>query len=151
MGNLTCLAVLARWSIALLSASAIGCHSPTGPIYTEELGFIVWNEEPFEALALPPSAAAGVDFAITVRTFGDGCTTGARTELRYAGNLAIVTPYDNHVASLPANMGCPSIIASPVHTVTLRFASPGVAQVRVEGRRYPSLEPAAVTGTLTVQ
>jgi hypothetical protein len=139
-----------RW-LAPIAALAVGCESPTGPFYTEELGFIAWNEEPFEVLALPPSAAAGADFTITVRTFGDGCTTGARTVLRYEGNLAIVTPYDNHVAWLPPNMACPSIIASPVHTVALRFATPGVAQVRVEGRRYPSLETAVVTGTLATQ
>ncbi|CAN5191478.1 hypothetical protein BH23GEM2_BH23GEM2_23160 [soil metagenome] len=77
MGNLTCVAALPRWCIALLSASAIGCHSPTEPIYTEEVGFIVWDDEPREVLVLPSSAAAGVDFTITVRTFGDGCSMPA--------------------------------------------------------------------------
>lgn len=149
--NLTSISALPRWSIAVVAALAIGCQSPTEPIYVEEVGFIGWNAEPFDVLVLPPSAAAGADFTITVTSVGDGCSAPARTDVRYESNVAIVTPYDNQVVWLPPNWGCPDILLTHVHVATLRFTTPGVAQVRVEGRRYPGLEPAAVTGTLTIE
>jgi hypothetical protein len=140
------LACLAGFAVAALAA----CRSTTGPAAPEELGIIEFYGDRTGVLELPESVRAGHDVTVTVRTFGGGCVSAAGTGVRYRGALAVVLPYDNPSSRAPAGTGCLDVLLRPLHTVNLRFPTPGRATVRVEGRREPGGGSTAVEGTLTV-
>ncbi len=97
------------------------------------LGAVFFHSNP-PSVIIPDTVQAGTPFTVTVRTFGDGCYSFARTEIEMDGMAAEIRPYD----SRKTDVACPEILLTIEHTATLRFDTPGLATVRVVGRRTPS-------------
>lgn len=134
--------------VALAVFLTAGCHSVSGPDLSKDIGVIHHYGDSSGVLEAPSSVRAGFDFPIEVVTYGGGCTSAAGASVRYRGSVAVVVPYDNW--RVPVGLGCTDNLTRPARTVTLRFTEPGVATIRVEGRREPESERTAVEQSVTV-
>jgi hypothetical protein len=112
-------------------ALAMGCSSIT---YPEErvIGVITGFNADDPHVAVPDTVAAGESFAVTVRTYGGGCTRKGETETEIDGLRATVTPYDIQTR---ADI-CTDILKQFTHTASLRFNETGTARVVVRGRGH---------------
>lgn len=100
---------------------------------------------------IPSHVTSGVDFDISVRTFGGGCIAQGDTEISISGRSAEVRPYDVFVTRLPANMACTDDLRFYLHRARLRFAEPGLATVRIRGRERPGDRVVVVEQTVVVR
>ncbi|HEX6371963.1 MAG TPA: hypothetical protein VF006_23770 [Longimicrobium sp.] len=99
-------------------------------------------------VAAPSAARAGEPLTVQVTTYGNGCNTAGRDEVRTRGLEADVLPRDlDHSREL---IDCPDLLRVFRHTATVRFDQPGAATVRVHGRRLPGGEPVVVTRSVTI-
>jgi hypothetical protein len=94
---------------------------------------------------VPESVQRGTSFTIRVRTYGDGCTSKARTDVKVEGRRVTVEPMNTEIRGV----ACTQILLSIEHTATVTFDSPGPVQVVVRGRRQPGDD--VVTFERTVQ
>ena len=137
---------------AMCLAAPVACNSSTGPELAASVGVIgPALDQAEEVVAAPASLRAGHDFTVTVSTFGNGCVTAAGAAVTYHGpqrNVAVVVPFDNYGA--PAELVCTDILNRPARDVRLRFNTPGVATIRVEGRRDSNGGRAVVEVPITV-
>ncbi|MEW5931336.1 MAG: hypothetical protein AB1941_28045 [Gemmatimonadota bacterium] len=100
------------------------------------------------ALAVPDTVAAGAPFTVAVTTFGSSsCTRPDGAELEVRGLVAEVVPYDREAAGARV---CTDDLAPFPRDVTVRFASPGRATVRVRGRDLRG-RPAVVEAGVVVR
>ncbi len=90
-----------------------------------------------DVISVPASVRANRDFQITVSTFGGGCERGGDTGVIMTETTATLMVYDLTTATRPGVV-CTMILKRMPHTVTLRFAKPGEATIRVWGRRVKS-------------
>lgn len=118
---------------ALAVVLAACTASPIGQEPEERnVGIIrLYQTDPPSALVVPDTVRAGVDFPVAATTLGGGCERAGETEVSVSGGLATVTPYDYTVRTA----SCTDILRFLPHTATLRFATPGRAVVRLQGRR----------------
>ncbi len=126
------------------------CHGTAEPDVAPEVGIIEFYNDRSMVLTLPATARAGQDINVVVRTFGNGCVSAAGTAVRYGTAVASLTPYDNDLSRASPGVVCLGILVRPAHVVTLQFPEPGVATVRVEGRKEPGSQAATVEGTISV-
>lgn len=91
----------------------------------------LYQTDPPNALVVPDTVPAGVEFQLAATTLGGGCERAGETEVDVRGSVATVTPYD-YTARAEA---CPDILRLLPHTAVLRFGTPGEAVVRLQGRR----------------
>ena len=135
--------------VALVAPGSLtGCSSTTGnDIMSGEIpgddvqrerqpAWIRFYQDPM-LVEVPNVASRGVDFEVTVRTFGGGCIAQGDTEVTIAATIAEVRPFDVFVTHLPPNYACTSELRHYLHRATLRFMAPGLATVRVRGRAHP--------------
>src|SRR5918999_643775 len=131
-----------------------GCEAITGGdgVRRERLlGWISFHGEPVVVDA-PGTVSRGVDFDVTVRTYGGGCVDQGDAEVTLSGADAEVRPFDIFVTRAPNNYVCTTdILKSFTHRATLRFMQPGPATVRFRGRAEPSGETIVVERQVTVQ
>jgi hypothetical protein len=88
-------------------------------------------------IAAPDTVTAGVPFEATISTIGSGgCWDDDGADVAYETGLALVTPFDRvttRVGGAPA--ACTRIFVKLPRTVRLVFGQPGVATLRVSGRK----------------
>jgi hypothetical protein len=71
--------------------------------------------------------AEGRTAAVTIVTYGNGCYSAAYTHVELNGQEALLAPFD-------WKPGCPQRDQKRVvHTVSVRFDQPGIANIRVRG------------------
>lgn len=95
---------------------------------------------------VPEAASAGEPFTVTVRTYGNGCTSEGRTDVQVAGGVAVVTPYD-----LERQGVCHDIQRILDHTTEVTFDAAGAGLVVIQGREDPSGRIITVERQVTVQ
>lgn len=119
---------------AALAAALAACTGSPSAEDPEErrLGILrLYQTDPPGALLAPDTVRAGTDFQVTATTLGGGCERAGETEAQVSGGVATITPFDY----TEIGVDCPDILRHLPHTATLRFAAPGEAVVRVQGRR----------------
>lgn len=128
------------WSttIALVFAAALllaACDIFGTESYVE-LGIVVFDYDT-SVITAPGTVSVGEVFTVGVTTWGGGCTEVDRTEVETIGVFAHLTLYDRtwlrQTCPGPANGLAP---VAP-HTAPVQFDYPGIAQIRVTGRRFP--------------
>jgi hypothetical protein len=125
------------------------CDSATAPASSDHVvGILEWHAgsggsalagiaEPAETRVVAPDTVdAGTPFDISVRTIGrSGCWSQAGAESAVTGMLATVTPYDRVTTSIDGEPAfCTGALVDLERTVSIAFASPGTATLRVNGR-----------------
>jgi hypothetical protein len=96
-----------------------------------------------EALAAPTTVLANKDFQVTITTTGSGCEREGDTSVIISEDSATVMVYDFTMATRPG-VACSLVLKRLRHTATLRFTKPGMALIRVWGRRFGSDTPLPV-------
>ena len=126
---------IAARPLTILSALLIlGCSDSDDPTATQvatvvpnarrDLGVIAGYGTNDPQISL---RAEGRMVEVTIITYGNGCYSAAYTHVEMNGQDALLAPYD-------WNPGCPQRdLKSVVHVVSVRFAQPGVASIRVRG------------------
>jgi hypothetical protein len=108
------------------------CAGTTDPEWRRVVGRIAPEFSSSQTLAAPREAAVGTDFTVTVTTLGSSsCTRPDGATASVAGLVAEITPFDQEAAGAQA---CTDDLRPFPRPVTLRFAAPGEAVVRVRGR-----------------
>lgn len=134
-GCLVLRAVLVATGLLLVAA----CTDPAGPEGEVRVGVITGFGMGPDASA-PDTVEQGAPFEVSVRTFGNGCTTEGETDVRAVGAGTVeVTPYDVHVGHV-----CHDILRIIDHRATLVVHEPGVLLVRFRGQGAPEGEPVSV-------
>jgi hypothetical protein len=136
----------------LAVAALAGCTIITGNGVRRErqLGWIKLHNDAV-VVAVPSTVARGVDFDVTVRTYGGGCVDQGDTEVTLSGADAEVRPFDIFVVEMPGGYGCTDILKLFTHRATLRFTQAGTATVRIRGRAEPGGEIIVVERQVSVQ
>jgi hypothetical protein len=140
-------------NLRVLAAIALaGCTIITGNEIRRErrLGWIRFHNDPV-VVEVPGIVSRGVDFDVTVRTYGGGCVDQGDTEVTLSGAEAEVRPFDIFVVEMPDNYACTDILKRFTHRATLRFTQAGAATVRIRGRAAPDGEVIVVERQVTVQ
>jgi hypothetical protein len=115
----------------LLLAACSGVIAPD-PASRRVVGVIDVGGGTPRALAAPDTVAAGAPFTVTVTTFGSSsCTRADGAELEVRGLVAEIVPYDRE---LTGDVACTDDLRPFPRDVTVSFAAPGQATVRVLGR-----------------
>ena len=148
--------IVGRLPVVLLAlAGAVGCSASsevTGPDPASEIGVIDFypaGVPTSDVITAPTVVRAGAEFRVSVRTYGGGCTSADGATVTYPSpSLAVVVPYD--ATHVPLGGGCTHVLRMLEHEVTLRFAVPGQATVRVEGRKEPGPGAAVVEMPISV-
>jgi hypothetical protein len=91
----------------------------------------LYRTDPPGALVVPDTVRAGVDFQVAAITLGGDCERAGETGVDVRCGVATVTPYDYTARTA----SCTDILRFLPHTPMLRFAPPGEAVVRLQGRR----------------
>ena len=85
-------------------------------------------------LLAPAVVQVGKDFKVTIYTYGGGCESIGNEEVTVSENTATVKVYDFTTATSSSSVCTLQLKLFP-HTVTLRFAKPGEAIIKIVGRR----------------
>jgi hypothetical protein len=136
-------------AIIAVALSLAGCGSTEPrPYYERRLGSIM--VEP-GSLDVPTEGLVGVPVSFTVVTAGGGCVRQGDTEVRIAGLVADVMPYDSVYVNLPSNMACTSELLPLRHNASVTFASTGTAAVRIHGYTPPGGTPVVYERTVQIR
>lgn len=144
------LTALAAWSALKPNVAAQRGNKPPE---ARVLGLI--SEATPDTIIAPETVRAGEDFEVKITTIGGGCERAGDTGVLLAEDSAAVMVYDFTSATRPG-VACTMILKRLPHTATLRFAKPGVAVIRVWGRRIgsdtpPGGTPAVIARRVTVR
>jgi hypothetical protein len=117
--------------------------------------FALQDQSAQDALKAPDAVQAGEAFTVTVTTVGNGCVRAGDSAVLLAESNAAVMVYDFTTATQPG-VPCTAILKYLQHDVSLRFATPGQALIRVWGRKVgpstpPAGEPIVLEQRVTVQ
>jgi hypothetical protein len=115
------------------------------PDHETVLGTVFFHSNPV-AVNIPDTVTAGTPFTVTIRTFGDGCYSFARTEIEFDDREAEIRPYDFR----KTEGACADIFLAIDHSVVLQFGSQGAATVRVVGLRLPGATDDVIEKTVVV-
>jgi hypothetical protein len=127
----------AAGALAVVLAACTGLPGGQEPD-ERRVGIIrLYQTDPPNALVVPDTVRAGMDFQVAATTLGGGCERAGETEVDVRDGVATVTPYD-YTARAAA---CTDILRFLPHTATLRFSTPGQAVVRLQGRRVGADTP----------
>ena len=132
-------------------ALACGGGDAAGPdiVWDLQPGVIEFFDEAI-IIDLPETTTVGAETAITVGTFGGGCTAEGHTEISITGLSAIVQPFDSVIRPFP-DLACTQELRVFEHQAVLQFAVTGVATVRVLGRHEPGGDEVEFVRTIVVQ
>jgi hypothetical protein len=125
-----------------------GCHAIVGSNQERVHGIIdFYHDGTSGVLTAPDTVEAGVDFPVTITTFGGGCESVGGAEVALSGATATVTVYDYTVSG--ENVACPDVLRRFPRTTTVRFAGAGTGVLRIVGRRLgPETDWRGVTTTI---
>ena len=113
----------------------VACDSSTTePNIERRRGVIAFYGDPVR-VTVPDSMRLGLPAKVTVETYGSGCDNEVDTSVAVEGNLALVEPYE--YVNVDPGVFCPAIVIGHTHEVTIMFKEPGMAKVRIIGRREP--------------
>ena len=102
------------------------------------------DERAQDVITAPKSVQVRKDFQLTINTFGSGCESEGDTSVIYSATGATLMVYDVTIAVRP-DVVCTAVMRRMPHIVMLRFEKPGVALLRVWGRRVgPETPPLGV-------
>lgn len=145
--------------LALVLTTA--CADPTGSAGHREIGIVEWisgaqasssllseavSSEMAAVITAPEEVQAGVPFEVTITTIGPAiCWRADGAETQVEGDLAEVVPYDFNPQS---EFACGAAIIELPRTITITFAGPGDAIIRVNGRKVVGGDTSASTSTV---
>ena len=143
---------------ALLVVAAVACSSITGVerdvfdgiLYERRPSVLGYTESPPAGVTAPDTVTAGVPFTVTVPTYGGGCIRLGDTDVRVAGAVVEVRPYEWFVSAGQA-IACTADIRRLDHTATVTLGTPGRATLRVIGRQMPEGAAISIERTLVVR
>ncbi|SRR6266446_8029989 len=118
------------------------------PVFEPRPAILQFYSDPVRT-DLPDTVTVASAFTVSVRSYGGGCTSQGETEAEVEGLLATIRPFD--LVLTDPNVVCIQILRVFEHVATIRFDQPGMATVRVVGRREPGDEPLSVDRTLVVR
>lgn len=102
------------------------------------------DERAQDVISAPARVGVRKDFQITINTFGSGCENEGETSVIYSATGATLLVYDITIAVRP-DVVCTAVMRRMPHIVTVRFEKPGVALLRIWGRRLgPETPPLGV-------
>jgi hypothetical protein len=131
-------------AIALAVALLLAACDIFGTDSYVELGLLVFERDTLP-IAAPDTVSVGEVFVVTAGTWAGACTEVDRTEVEVVGILADITVYDRTWL----RYACPSRGPGPIgHTVSMAFDYPGIAEIRVTGRKGAELSPGDTLITL---
>jgi hypothetical protein len=139
--------------VGLAPAAVVACRPITGDdeIRRERLpGVVSFYGHPV-VVEIPEAVDRGMEFQVTVQTFGGGCVVQGHTEVSLAAGSVEVRPYDIFVTRMPADYVCTDILNRFPHRATLRLDQPGTATIRVHGRAQPGDTPLVIERTVLVR
>ena len=138
-------------SAMILTATVLaGCDMISDVDVSNDVGVIDhYGSGTASVIVAPATATENEDFTVTVNTFGGGCTTAAGIGVRYRGDVAILTPYDNDESRMTGG-ACTDILRVVAHVATLRFPKVRDVNIRVEGRREPGSSATSVVRTVRI-
>ena len=117
--------------VVLTALAAVACSGPSEPEARRVLGAIAGLNAGDPHVEVPATAERGVQFPVSVWTYGDGCYRAGDTEVRVAGPSTVeVAPYD----FTRLGIACEAILKGSMHAAMVRFDAAGPARVRVRGR-----------------
>lgn len=102
---------------------------------TRVLGTVEFYNDPV-AIAVPEEVAAGVEFSVSVRTYGGGCERMGPTETLKRGDTIFVEPYDFTKAGVATI--CTRELKLFDHSATLMSPSAGDLTVVIRGMAEPA-------------
>jgi hypothetical protein len=117
-----------------------------GPKEEERVGVIEFYDDPV-VIIVPEAASVGEPFEVSVRTFGSGCMSQGRTEVKAAGLSVRVTPYDIH----SGHDYCPDILRVFEHRAIVTVTEAGAAEIIVRGLAKPGDTLVSFTHTVAVE
>ena len=135
-------------AVLVAAAALIGCDSdtPSEPQGFSVMGAIEFYDDSVQ-VSVPDTVAVGETFAVSVRTYGDGCVEKGSTEVQVNDLSATVTPFDRHSGA----EACPDVLRTHEHQATLAFEEPGDAVVTFRGRSVPRGGIRSVARTVVVE
>jgi hypothetical protein len=143
-------------SLAAAALLAAACSSPPSeplrdgremPAARQQPSYIAYPGAAVEVDA-PSTVRAGEPLTVRVATFGDGCSAAGGDDVVVQGLEADVLPWElDHSGE---KIDCPDLLRTFHHSATVRFQHPGMATVRINGRRLPGDEPVVVMRSVTV-
>ena len=135
---------LAMRGILLMGAAALAlaCTNPLEDGENPRIGTIRFYQDPV-VITVPDTVDAGETFQVSVRTYGNGCTSLSHTKVRLDGRTVDITPFD-----LERGAVCADVLAMFDHTATLVIPEAGTARIRFHGWQLP--EERVVTETREV-
>jgi hypothetical protein len=134
--------------VSLLVAGLVACRSVVDQGPRRVVGVIDNGNGSVDPPSLPDTVQTGVAFSATFFTFGGACQRPDGADVRTAGLVEDVTPYD--LLSPPETICIDVLVAYP-RSVTLTFATPGSGLVRLHGRDFNSGAPLTVQRGVTVR
>ena len=107
------------------------CGDPLGSDEDGRLGVIEFYGDPV-AVSVPDTVLAGQLFSVSVTTYGNGCVSLGRTEVKTDSLSVDITPYDLHTGRY-----CEDILHIIDHTASISLAHSGTAQISFHGKQLP--------------
>jgi hypothetical protein len=108
-------------------------------------GTVRFYQDPV-VIDLPVSVARGAAISIRVRTYGNGCTSMARTDVRVQDRHVVIAPMNSELTGT----ACTDQLVSIDHTAEVRFDTPGAVTVEVRGWSEPAGSPVVYQRTVQV-
>lgn len=117
--------------VGIALAATAACNAFTGDAYRTGPALIVFYRDT-ATITAPDTVARGEDFAVSIRTFGGGCTRETlRADVSVTGSLAEIKPLNRtRNASV-----CTSDLLYLEHNVRVRFNVAGRVVLRVIGEQ----------------
>jgi len=111
----------------------IACSGKTGPTSRTAPALIIFYSDT-AVIAASDTVSHGTAFSVRIKTFGGGCTrTAAYVDVVVTGMVAEIRPYN--LTRMWRNAMCTSDLIFVFHEAEIRFASAGVATIRVIGEQ----------------
>ena len=131
----------------LVAAPLVAAACDDGTV--TEPGIVDYHGESADVVRVPAFARVGETIAVTVATYGDGCTRADDMDEVHHEEAIDFMPRDRRYTEGQ----CLSILRRPQHPAEISFEVPGEKIVRVHGRRVGQDfdEPTVVVHTLMVQ
>ena len=141
--------------ILALCLLAVACHTADEPglagTTVREPAILRIGPDSTTVTILPSSPRVNSPITVSFNTFGGGCISTGETEVSVTGLQADIRPYQYRYYPR-ANEGCTTELRFDPHTVTLQFATVGMAQVRIQGQTQaqPANQPYTVVRNVTI-
>lgn len=133
--------------LLMLLVLMLAACMPTNPFTTMRVPGVIdfFGEPTNDVVDAPAEVRVNTPFDVTIATFGDGCTSTGDATVTVTGNVATITVTD---VRQRAN-ACDQPLLRFSRRVTVQFATPGAASIRVTGQRVGPETGGMTEGTAT--